>query len=735
MGKRSRKVTWTGSCCCGCASRPASLFQIPKQNLIVLRIYKVLLKADFGRSANMWLINVNTMKLELFQGAHMPPYGILSHTWGDHEPSFRDLDNWCLTSKKPGAQKIELTCRQAKMDGLNYAWVDTCCIDQNSSAELAEAINSMFIWYKKAERCYAFLSDVEKDHFGEQFPRSRWFTRGWTLQELIAPRTVNFYDANWEPIGSKHALVPQITAITKIDQETLKGANIEIVSIAKRMSWAANRQTTRVEDLAYCLLGIFNINMPMLYGEGERAFRRLQEEIFRSKHSDQSLFAWGVPPNLEIIDPHAFLPRPMTFFAEQTGHAHPITTAKAAINGGWTKKMYAERKRKENNSPTSLHGLFARSAADFKDSGKIVPCNDWLGNSWQFPPQTLSGGVTRLTFPVFSEFQFMDGVNIAITGCYVEHTNLMIGILFKHWTSTLVGRLSQVIGVPSTIPQVINNMLRSCGPLSFADAPSHMLGKGVRALVHIQTASLNRHGYELTKVICSSSSSWNGSTTLLLDWFHHRRTALLVFRSDTGHAFWILLACIHGVLLLRGGLCEEPESVNVPLNELLPPSLVIEEPESMRYPSKHKFFPECTRDHQHESECKADADFLIEESRSDMIDYGMNRWTQDLSVPNKKSRLELSAHVFERPMSMSKESDKEYDLVMDIHDFSPIDEVIPTYDSEGERNSSQSNDDEWTTTASVISDSTASKRRYQRTKPRVSRIVRFTKGTSSKGTC
>jgi hypothetical protein len=174
-------------------------------------------------------------------------------------------------------------------------------IDKSSSAELAEAINSMLVWYKKADRCYAFLADVEKDHFREQFPRSRWFTRGWTLQELIAPRTVNFYDANWEPVGSKYPLVTQFTAITKIDEATLKGASIEIVSVAKRMSWAANRQTTRVEDLAHCLLSIFNVNMPMLYGEGERAFRRLQEEIFRSSH-DQSLFAWGVPQNLEIID-------------------------------------------------------------------------------------------------------------------------------------------------------------------------------------------------------------------------------------------------------------------------------------------------------------------------------------------------------------------------------------------------------------------------------------------------
>jgi len=326
----------------------------------------------------------------------------------------------------------------------------------------------------------------------------------------------------------------------------------------------------------------------------------------------------------------------------------------------------------------------------------------------------------------------MELVNFAITGCYVENTNVMIGIVFKYWNSTLAGRLSEVIGIPSTIPQVHGNMLRFCTQRSFADAPSHTLGKGVPALVHIQAASLNRRGYKLTKVICSSSSSWNGSTTLLLDWRHHGRTALLVFHSDTGHAFWILLGCMNGFILIRGGLCEEPESVNVPLNELLPPSPVMENLGSKRYPSKHEFFPECIDHHHHEPQCRADADYLIKESRPDMTTWRVNRWTNNISVPNKKSRLALSARVGYRPMSMSKESDREYDLVMDIHDFNHIDKVIPTYDYKGERNSSVSKDDEWTTTASVISDISASKRRYQRTKPRARRIVRFTKEPSSK---
>lgn len=186
----------------------------------------------------------------------------------------------------------------AREAGLLYVWVDTCCIDKTSSAELTEAINSMFQWYKDAVVCYAWLADLLPgssllaEDRNSSFKDCRWFTRGWTLQELIAPREVKFYDQEWTFRGTKADLSDTISSITRINTQVLQ--NIELLyrlPIAQRMSWAANRQTTRIEDTAYCLLGIFDVNMPLLYGEGLKAYARLQEEIVRESN-DLSLFAW-----------------------------------------------------------------------------------------------------------------------------------------------------------------------------------------------------------------------------------------------------------------------------------------------------------------------------------------------------------------------------------------------------------------------------------------------------------
>ncbi|KAK3990675.1 hypothetical protein QBC44DRAFT_358106 [Cladorrhinum sp. PSN332] len=191
-----------------------------------------------------------------------------------------------------------MTCKQAEKDGLLYAWIDTCCIDKASSAELSEAINSMFKWYRQAVICYAYLADVsdvgDDDHHeasDSSFSASKWFTRGWTLQELIAPVKLRFFDSKWKRIGDKQTLESAIHIITRIDVEVLRGGNLKDVSVARRMSWASDRQTTREEDIAYCLMGIFDINMPMLYGEGKKAFIRLQEEILK-EIGDESMFAW-----------------------------------------------------------------------------------------------------------------------------------------------------------------------------------------------------------------------------------------------------------------------------------------------------------------------------------------------------------------------------------------------------------------------------------------------------------
>lgn len=181
---------------------------------------------------------------------------------------------------------------------VSHLWVDTCCIDKTSSAELSEAINSMFRWYQEATCCFALLEDVEANleadgGVGEDFEGSRWFTRGWTLQELLAPFEVHYFDRNWKRIGSNETLAQRISKRTNIPEDVILTGEWPSATVAQRFSWMAGRETTRPEDLAYCLLGIFDVSMPMLYGEGERALIRLQEEIIRDT-DDQSIFAWDV---------------------------------------------------------------------------------------------------------------------------------------------------------------------------------------------------------------------------------------------------------------------------------------------------------------------------------------------------------------------------------------------------------------------------------------------------------
>ncbi|KAI1137601.1 HET-domain-containing protein [Hypoxylon sp. FL0543] len=253
----------------------------------------------------MRLLNARTKKLSEFLEADAPPYAILSHTWGAAEVSFDDIQSaWPKYRLKEGWKKIKWCCRQALKDDLEYVWVDTCCIDKSSSAELQEAINSMFRWYERSHVCYAYLADVGSGTESQDFDffwrlrGSRWFTRGWTLQELIAPGLLIFFDASWKKLGTRYALREDISSITGISQVVLEGAAISArralrsASIAQKMSWAAGRSTSRPEDMAYCLLGIFQVNMPMLYGEGNEAFTRLQEQIIRSS-DDQTILAWG----------------------------------------------------------------------------------------------------------------------------------------------------------------------------------------------------------------------------------------------------------------------------------------------------------------------------------------------------------------------------------------------------------------------------------------------------------
>ena len=247
----------------------------------------------------MWLINASTVRLEPkpFYEPNIPPYAILSHTWGDDEVDFQDFQDERTARLKAGWIKIKMTCLNALRDGLGYAWVDTCCIDKSSSAELSEAINSMFFWYRQADKCYVFLSDFEPGcRPDDQLPRCRWFRRGWTLQELLAPRIVQFYDKIWAEIGSKTQFCHIISTVTSIPKEAiLDETPLAHYSVSQKMSWAASRVTTRIEDTAYSLMGIFDVSMPLLYGERHRAFFRLQEEIAKNT-LDMTLLAWEPTP-------------------------------------------------------------------------------------------------------------------------------------------------------------------------------------------------------------------------------------------------------------------------------------------------------------------------------------------------------------------------------------------------------------------------------------------------------
>ncbi|KAK1832018.1 heterokaryon incompatibility protein-domain-containing protein [Podospora conica] len=252
----------------------------------------------------MRLLDTETQELKEFMD-DVPTYAILSHTWGGDEVTLQDLARQPKEATKDFA-KIDGACNLAFGDGYRYIWIDTCCIDKTSSAELSEAINSMFRWYEEASVCYVYLSDLsttQDDLSKDSLAACRWFQRGWTLQELVAPAEVHFYDCAWNQVGTKTTLLDWVADITSIPQEVLLNPDeIYCLSVATKMSWAAMRKTTRVEDMAYCLLGLFDVHMPLLYGEGRKAFRRLQEAVLK-KTDDLSLLAWSPdgPPKKEEI--------------------------------------------------------------------------------------------------------------------------------------------------------------------------------------------------------------------------------------------------------------------------------------------------------------------------------------------------------------------------------------------------------------------------------------------------
>ncbi|KAI0827259.1 heterokaryon incompatibility protein-domain-containing protein [Trametes gibbosa] len=274
-------------------------------------------------------LNTFTGQFEFKDDPSKVHYAILSHTWSPKEeggeqsyaellelqnaverfwedarllgfPEFpRDDPNANLSIfKHPKlSKKIKGICKVAREAGYDLIWMDACCVDQSNSAELSEAINSMYEWYRLADVCYVYLIDVPNTDNPTRekslFRLSRWHKRGWTLQELVAPEYVIFLTASWEFLGTRTGLASTLKQITNVNFDILTGmASLHSVSVARRMSWASKRETTRIEDRAYSLLGVFGVHLSPIYGEGPNAFLRLQEEIIRTI-PDQSIFAWG----------------------------------------------------------------------------------------------------------------------------------------------------------------------------------------------------------------------------------------------------------------------------------------------------------------------------------------------------------------------------------------------------------------------------------------------------------
>jgi len=285
------------------------------------------------------------LRLKYFSSSEDVDYAILSHTWGEEEILLADI-TYRVAENNKGYEKVIGAMRQARESDLDYIWIDTCCIDKTSSVELSEAINSMYLWYKHAAVCYVYLADVSTDRttgaaspskeLYMDFYDSGWFTRGWTLQELLAPRDVKFFSQGWHYLGSKDEYSELICRRTKIEVDFLLGARpLGTASIAKRMSWSARRRTTRHEDLAYCMMGIFSVNMPLLYGEGgQKAFLRLQEEIMRDS-DDESLFAWK-DPNIHPSTLHGLLAdHPSAFDFEEASSIVCYTKRDYENGHGW----------------------------------------------------------------------------------------------------------------------------------------------------------------------------------------------------------------------------------------------------------------------------------------------------------------------------------------------------------------------------------------------------------------
>ncbi|OLN81492.1 Vegetative incompatibility protein HET-E-1-like protein 26 [Colletotrichum chlorophyti] len=364
---------------------------------------------------------------------------------------------------KTGWNKIKMTCKLARAR-FKYAWVDTCCIDKSSSAELTEAINSMYAWYRSAEVCYVYLSDLSPVPEG-----LAGSYRGWTLQELIASKRIEFYDKKWNMIGDKGDLLVIIQEITRIDMSILRdSSDLQSLPVARRMSWVAGRRTTRVEDIAYCLLGIFDVNMPLLYGEGTKAFQRLQQHI-ATETNDLSLFAWqkmgeyeaGSTPEFSGI--FADSPEEFSYCSTLMRHRDRFQFRNdfTVTNNGL--QIKAQRLRlPENPSSHSTHGadeFYALSLDCLETSARTRDTPKWLAIWLLRVGTTFVRAAPDQTYAFDSRLQWSNATIETFDACIRRN-------LYAHETARLTSfiRAKIVINYDSQLKSMITSQTQTGNP-------------------------------------------------------------------------------------------------------------------------------------------------------------------------------------------------------------------------------------------------------------------------------
>jgi hypothetical protein len=451
----------------------------------------------------MRLLHFDALKrliLTDFRGKLIPPYAILSHRWSDSEALIEDIWNGKYKEKHEGHAKLQFCAKQAAQDGLQYFWIDTCCIDRWDTSERSRAINSMFQWYQNAARCYVFLSDVSTlaatetapcSDWEASFRASAWFSRGWTLQELIAPVSVEFFSREGHRIGDKASLDRHLHDITGLPLAALRNCSLDQFNLYERMRWAQNRTTTEEEDIVYCLLGVVGISMPISYGEGrENARRRLQAEI-EAAGSALSIIPFLRNESFVGREPQLAELEAKLFSDDQT------TTTLAVVGPGGTGKsqlaLEVAHRTRLNNKSCSVFWMDAsnkeslyRSYASVAQRLRIPGCNDDQADIKEGVKRCVAELSTQQCLLIFDN---VEGTTVRPTGSgssageaagladLLPHSKLC-SVIFTSTESNIaeVSALENIIALHELTPDTALRMLRNrlTTPLSNAEQQGAM---------------------------------------------------------------------------------------------------------------------------------------------------------------------------------------------------------------------------------------------------------------------